>query len=67
MKVSDYSTRNNILLKAKQLKDSELYRNVYINRDLTYNQRDELRQRLAARRSRNNSYNNTANPNDDGA
>ena len=67
VKIADYSTRNNILLKAKELKDSELYKNVYINKDLTYNQREELRQRLAARRSRNDRYNNTSNPNDGSA
>ena len=55
------------MLKAKELKDSELYKNVYINKDLTYNQREELRQRLAARRSRNGRYNNTSNPNDGSA
>ena len=47
IKVSDVEARKNILLNAKQLKNTANYRNIYVSRDLTYLQRKELRDRRA--------------------
>ena len=44
-KVADDNTRKLILEKCKQLKDSSRYGNVFIRRDLTYKQRQELKAR----------------------
>ena len=48
IKLSDGEARKNILLNAKQLKNTANYRNIYISRDLTYLQRKEMRDRRAA-------------------
>ena len=46
-KIKDDSTRKLILDKAKNLKGSTQFGSVFIRRDLTYNQRMELRARRA--------------------
>ena len=45
VKIRNYSERSNLLQKAKNLNSHDQYRNVYINRDHTYRQRQELRDR----------------------
>ena len=47
-KVTDDSARKLILDKAKQLKNSSRFESVFIRRDLTFNQRAEMRARRAA-------------------
>lgn len=47
-KVTDDDTRKLILDKAKHLKNSTRFDTVFIRRDLTYNQRAEMRVRRAA-------------------
>lgn len=54
VKCSNQDLRTDLLLEAKSLKDSDQFSNIYINRDLTYIQRQELyarRQSLADRRT----------------
>ena len=50
VKINDYRTRSNILDKSRDLRNIDAYRNIYINRDLTYKQREELRSRRDSRR-----------------
>ena len=47
IKIPDTETRRKILLNAKNLKDHENFKNVYISRDLTFVQRQEFRARRA--------------------
>ena len=48
--VLDDDDRRNLLSQCYKLKQSDVYKSVYIHRDLTYNQRQELyRKREAAR------------------
>ena len=49
IKIRDSSMRSNLLRKARELKDHNLYSNVYISRDLTYKQRQDLRDKRLAR------------------
>ena len=42
VKCANIDLRNSLVLKAKSLRDSDDFSNVYINRDLTYTQRQEL-------------------------
>ena len=42
VKCANLDLRNSLVLKAKSLRDSDNYSNVFINRDLTYTQRQEL-------------------------
>lgn len=50
-KIPDPDQRNTLLSSVNRLKDSEEFKHVFIHRDLTYNQRQELRSRRAARQS----------------
>ena len=51
LKVNDKDTRTDLLKRAPGLKDNPNYKNVYISRDLTYDQRGKLRQQRVARRA----------------
>ena len=63
IKISDSDTRRNILMNAKNLKDDNNYKTVYLSRDLTFLQRQELRARRAASSRQNigNGSNNNSN------
>ena len=50
VKISDFKVRSNIIDKSRNLRNIEAYRNIYINRDLTFKQREELRTRRDSRR-----------------
>ena len=57
-KIFDQPIRRALLENSKKLKDTEFGR-VYINKDLTYNQRQELYRRRQQRRSDSGSVPNT--------
>ena len=50
VKISDFKVRSNIMDKSRNLRNIEEYKNIYINRDLTFKQREELRTRRDSRR-----------------
>ena len=59
IKISDSETRRNILINAKKLKENNNYKNVFLSRDLTYLQRQDLRARRARQNVGNGSLSNS--------
>ena len=59
IKIVDNDTRRSILTNAKKLRDTDDFKNVFLSRDLTYLQRQELR----ARRVASSTSNSSSNPN----
>ena len=53
VKIANVQWRDSVLVDAKNLKDSDLYNNVYIARDLTFLQRQDQRSLRARRRATN--------------
>ena len=47
-KISNEASRKQLLMKCHQLRNTEEFSHVYINRDLTFQQRQDLRERRAA-------------------
>ncbi|MEL6805888.1 MAG: hypothetical protein AAFO91_19145, partial [Bacteroidota bacterium] len=50
-RVANEANRKQLLLKCHQLRDSDRFSRVYFNRDLTYQQRQDLRHRRAEARA----------------
>ena len=61
VKILDNETRKNLVLNSKKLKDNPNYKNVYVSRDLTFMQRQELRARRTLGRSESTTHVSTAN------
>ena len=59
VKVRDESVRRSILQNASKLKDSQNFKQIYISRDMTFIQRQELRAARATRRNPNGEQINT--------
>ena len=53
VRIANVQLRDSVLVDAKKLKDSDLYKNVYIARDLTFLQRQDQRSLRARRRATN--------------
>ena len=53
VRIANVQLRDSVLVDAKNLKDSDLYNNVYIARDLTFLQRQDQRSLRARRRATN--------------